>query len=217
MGVIQPDEDPETGDPYEHPFFSGLTDREKKFVLEYPKDFDQKRAALAAGYKHPNSKLLKKHKIVRALQHFIRPIVKAARLSIETAIAYARDVINADPADLFDENGEPIRDVRKVPFRTRRVIESYSYRETYYKNGKVRTSTQKVRFVKKAPALELLRKYFSEITPVKAGREPVAEFNCFSILDTACAFNPGTPQHHECSRNGCRMWIAYFRLMSEGF
>ena len=78
-----------TGNNVEQRPFAGLTDKQVKFVREYPTDFSPTRAARKAGYRNPGgagSKQLKNQKVQREILALLKPKLDEIELTTENVL-----------------------------------------------------------------------------------------------------------------------------------
>src|ERR1700744_1489418 len=83
-----------------------LTDKQKRFVMEYPIDSNGTQAAIRAGYEPANagdqaSQLLRLPHVMEAIFERQVEIARAASLSVEWVLNQWREIASADPNDLI--------------------------------------------------------------------------------------------------------------------
>lgn len=149
-----------------------LTDRERRFVLEYLLDYNGKRAAIAAGYSKKvahvtASKLLRKSKIARAIGRLQRDDVERLELRRDEIIKHLYYAVTRDPLDIYDADGE-VLPLDEMSERARACIDSIDRKVTYRKgkNGRTyKTVETHVRLVPKAQALDMAMKHKGLFAP----------------------------------------------------
>lgn len=97
--------------------FEKLNLKQQQFVLEYPKDFNATQAAIRAGYskKTAGSKgheLLKIVEIQEAISEQVEDLQERTKADAEYLLTILKEDVEADIADLFDENSnlKPVED-----------------------------------------------------------------------------------------------------------
>ena len=105
-----------------------LTDKMRKFVTEYPKDFNGKRAVIDAGYSKNGadvmaSRLLKHPLVQKALGKAMLHTVETAELTREEIVAQVDAAATFDPLPLCNKKGQiEIEDFNKLPAHVRKVV-----------------------------------------------------------------------------------------------
>ena len=107
----------------------GISDKEKKFILEYAKDSDKDRALIVAGYSDSvqswmGDKLLSRPEIRQELA-MVREHVGPAKddIPIEEIIAGFRSITDVSMTDFFDFNGE-VMDISEMdPVKAKAIKE----------------------------------------------------------------------------------------------
>jgi phage terminase small subunit len=102
--------------------------RQRRFVLEYAKDFNGTQACIRAGYSKNTANVIA-HRLTK-LPHIAR-MIKAARedslrrceLSVDKVISELMAVAFCDPAELFDDNGDMLP-LKQIPKKFRTAIAS---------------------------------------------------------------------------------------------
>ena len=119
-----------------------LTDKQLKFVTEYPKDFNGKRAVIAAGYSKNAAgvmanKLLNHPLVQKALGKAMLHTVETAELTREQIVAEVDAAAMFDPINLCgDERGiMSVANLHKVPAYIRRWM---TVKQVLDKDGNVR-------------------------------------------------------------------------------
>ncbi len=142
-----------------------ITDKMRIFAFEYLIDFDNRRAAIAAGYPKRSAsaiacKLLK-HPVIKAI------VAKAQRERLEGCELESKRVLQElvycalrDPIDLCDEHGRiAVDDLNQIPEQIRRCIDSFKItRYTDKKTGDTRDVIE-LKLTSKLAAIELAMKH----------------------------------------------------------
>jgi len=160
----------------------GLTDKQKRFVLEYVTDWNASRAAEAAGYKvsrNMGQRLVNgkaSPKVAKVISQIVRNNEEKSSLSREGIIKFLANVIQCDPANLFDGEGELITsDMNKVPPEIRVLFDDVKIVEKTDNGGKLEKEFH-CTLMKKSKAVELLMKHLGMFAP-----EEVKHDHQFSI------------------------------------
>ena len=165
-----------------------LTDKKRRFALEYLIDLNATAAAVRAGYSkrsaHNHGHRLIKDDEVAAL---IRTAIEARRSRVEVTVDRVVEELASiaflDPRDLFGTAGE-LLPITEIPECARRALASFEFGST---DGEARVTVSKVRFWDKLSALSMLARHlgmFAEadasidgqrlIDAINAGRARVA-------------------------------------------
>lgn len=112
-----------------------LNPRERIFVEEYIRDFDQRRAFLETGFKYNHERDILRHTRKLLNRPYIRVAVEAAlakrvertRIAADKTLQQMAFVAHNDPADAFDIDGK-IRPIREIPEPCRAAIKSMKIR-----------------------------------------------------------------------------------------
>jgi len=149
-----------------------LNDRQKKFVEEYLKDYNGKRAAIAAGYKPTAAS-------VRASQLLSHPLVKQAigkgrhedltntKLDREKILEQLYYNVVRDPLDLVDEEGFFHTDVNLIPERMRACIDRFKVTQYYDEETGTRTQVIECNLTSKLQAIDLAMKHKGLFAPTE--------------------------------------------------
>ena len=165
-----------------------LTDKQRMFIAEYLVDMNGKRAAIAAGYSARSAKVraakLLKHPLVsKAIGNCQRKDLESLGLDRERIVQELACVALRDPIDLCDENGLiRVDDLRQLPERIRRCIDSIKCRQRTDANGNV-TQEIELRLSPKTPAIELALKHFGLLGPDKHDVNVKAQFDWDRLYD----------------------------------
>jgi phage terminase small subunit len=130
-----------------------LTPQQRRFVVEYLKDFNATRAAIAAGYSEKTatsqgSRLLRNVNISHAIGESLQPGI----MSANEVLFHLAEVARADIADVTDDDGSP--DLAKARrLGKTRLIRKVSRRTTQ------NTSETSLELHDKVRSLALLAKY----------------------------------------------------------
>lgn len=148
-----------------------LTAQQQRFVLELMNDpsFNANAAAKRAGYSNPSvaaCKLLKQKNIAAILGKEQSRRNTELRLDANTLLRELAYQALRDPLDLCDENGTIIvDDLRKLPERIRRCIDSIKVKQIRDAEGNVVGQTVELKLTPKMMAIELAMKHFGLLGP----------------------------------------------------
>jgi phage terminase small subunit len=143
-----------------------LTEKQKKFIKEYPKDLNATQAAKRAGYsKHTaqeiGSENLSKPIIKEAIKKDVEKRLESAELDADWILKRIMDIADVDLAQAYDHIGQ-LKPVHEIPENVRKAItgikvfdEMAGVGNEKFKIGEVR----EVKFADKLKALELLGKH----------------------------------------------------------
>lgn len=136
-----------------------LNDKQKKYVAEYLKDYNQRRAAEAAGY-HPNYsvRLMQMPYVLKAISNQQRRNVQEHLVTRDELIRELRNMLLRDPADIFGEDGS-ISDIRDIPIELRRQLDSFEVEEKLNKAGRVVGRKIKAKISNRNQAIDMLMKH----------------------------------------------------------
>lgn len=136
--------------------------QQMKFVEEYVKDMDGKRAALAVGYRHNRHKtLLKDERILMLINKALRDNGIVAGPTIPRILQELMRIAFFDPKDLYHENGDP-RDLSDIPEDARRCISGIEF--AIEGKGEYATTIKKYKILDKHKALENLGRHLAMFT-----------------------------------------------------
>ena len=135
-----------------------LTEKRKRFVIEYLKDFNAKQAAIRAGYSPKvatveGSRLLRFANVRAAIDRKKTKITEAADVTVEKIVKEAALIAFSDLSQ-FLANAEQIKDPSEWPEEVRRGVQSFKVVKTAA--GDVRTE---IKTWDKTAMLEFLGKY----------------------------------------------------------
>jgi phage terminase small subunit len=164
-----------------------LNDRQERFCSEYLIDLNATQAAIRTGYSARTSKvqgarLLTNVNVIARVQEL--QAVRAERVGVDTDYVLERlvDEVEADMADLFDDNNR-LLPINEWPLIWRQgLISSLDVQEIYAGQGKDRQHvgyTKKIRFSDRAQRLVSIGKHVN----VQAFKENVGVGATFSIED----------------------------------
>jgi phage terminase small subunit len=152
--------------------FKSLSPRHQDFVLYYLECLAPKKAALLAGYNENRAatsaaSLLKKPKIIRIIERNI--INNMKEISPGKVLKELEYIAFADPAELFNSNGEFINNMHDIPESIRRAIAGLKIRktETTSRDGEIEIEQviSDIRFVSKSDAIDKLAKHIGLYQP----------------------------------------------------
>lgn len=103
-----------------------LNERQKKFCMEYLKDFNGSRAAVAAGYTKKNvritaAKLLTNSNIQKQIALNIAKRSEKTKIDAEWVLTELSEMAFADIAEAYDENGK-LKSIHDIPKHLRKMI-----------------------------------------------------------------------------------------------
>lgn len=147
---------------------SALNERQRKFCLEYIKDFNGARAVRAAGYTEKTSdrsayQLLSNTQVQAFLAELMVRVAaevkkheQNALWTAEELLSRIQEIASVDPLDAVDENNRvlPLKD---MPPALRRTISSIDIYEDFTEGVEVGQTT-KIRFWDKSKSMEMLAK-----------------------------------------------------------
>lgn len=144
------------------------------FCLEYIKDFNATRAAIAAGSTIGSAavlgyRLLRKDKILKRIEELTAGRNQRILLEGDEILGELKRIGDFDPRQIFEDNGT-VKDPKDWPIDLAKAISSIEVKEIFAKGGKLIGYTKKVKFWDKTKALELLgknKKLFVEVTENK--------------------------------------------------
>lgn len=140
-----------------------LTPQQSIFCVEYVKDSNGKRAAIAAGYSEDcaevtASKLLRQAKVQREVQRLVEACTARALITADRVVQELGRIALADPLAAFDDEGN-LKPMKDIPEDLRRAIAGVEVDELWEGRGNDREQvgvTRKVKFWSKTSALETL-------------------------------------------------------------
>jgi phage terminase small subunit len=150
-----------------------MREKHERFAIEYIKDRNATQAAIRAGYSpktagSQGNRLLQNAEIATRIANLTEKACKRAHATAEDVIQALSDMLFLDPAELLDNDGNPLP-LDKVPPHVRRCIEGLDAESkpgaTEYDpdSGDMRevepTTIRKVKFSSRIKAAELLGKY----------------------------------------------------------
>lgn len=144
-----------------------LTPKQERFCREYFVDFVAKKAAIRTGYSKRTAekyayKLIRNSLIIERLNQLAEEWLKIYRVARVRTVQIMTNIIEADPAKLFDKKGK-LLPIRKIDLETRRAIASIDHRIDTLKSG-ARVETTRIRLVDKPKTIELLAKHQQLLT-----------------------------------------------------
>lgn len=149
----------------------GLTDKQQTFIAEYLIDRNSTRAARAAGYSDPNCsgpQLLDPDKyplVAKAVNTQLAKVLDKAELKQEQILQELAYSAMRDPLDLCDENGIFVTDdLRKLPVRVRKCIESLEVRKRTLPDGTI-VQEFSIRLTNKLAAIDMAMRHFGMYDP----------------------------------------------------
>lgn len=134
-----------------------------KFIDEFPKDWNAKRAVIAAGYSTKNVSvrinwLLRNIRVRKAIEEIRERNRKASELTREDLLGYLSKIIKCDVRKLFREDGITMKQVNELDDGTAAAIAGLEIEDLYVGRGEDREmigKTKKYRLADKLKAIEL--------------------------------------------------------------
>ena len=153
-----------------------MTDRQKRFCLEYLKDLNATQSAIRAGYSKASArtigtKLLKDKQIQAKINSNRKKLEEKLEISVEKVIGELSKMAFFNPRDLLDEDGM-IKPMSEINEDVTAGIVSLDIVEEFAGKGLDRVlvgRTKKLRTVDKVRALELLCKHLGLLNGDSAG------------------------------------------------
>jgi phage terminase small subunit len=150
-----------------------LTDKQRRFILEYIKDRNGTQAAIRAGYSKQGAdvaaiRLLGNARISAEIEEVVGEVYKDLKLDGKTILNRVNDISDFDPAEMFDKNRNHL-DIPDLPIRARKCIASYDFVTLYEGDGEQKHAfgvLRKIRFADRLKASELLGKHLKLWTDV---------------------------------------------------
>lgn len=135
-----------------------LTDKQQRFIEEYPVDFNASAAAQRAGYSPrtcgaAGHNLLKDDRIQKALGKHVKKLADKAEVTVERVLKEYARLAFFDIAELFDENGNMLA-LQDMPEDARRAIGGIDVSQI----GDEET-VKKIKIIDKKGALDSIGKY----------------------------------------------------------
>lgn len=154
--------------------YIACTDKQRALALALAQGMGKEEAMLHAGYSkvqaHKCEKAVIEHpRVVILAGWYASQAIKKNEVTVERVIEEVCHMILADPAELFDENGN-VLGVRDMPESIRRAISAVDVFEEYQGRGENREAigmTKKLRFWDKVGAVEKLAKMKGWYAPEK--------------------------------------------------
>lgn len=142
-----------------------LTEKQWRFIEEYPKDLNATQAAIRAGYSKRTAgeigwENLKKPNIQARIAKKQKDAADAAQVEAADVLRHLKNIGFAQITDYlsFDRNGLKLRDSRRLTKAQRAAIAEVTETTTRTKHGRQR-STRKFRLHSKTQALEMLGRH----------------------------------------------------------
>ena len=155
-----------------------MTDKMRRFSVEYPIDYNGKRAAIAAGYSPKcaavmAAKLLKNPLVARAIGAAERKTLEGCVLSREQVELELACIVYRDPVDLCDPvtGYIVVDDLRKLPPRIRHNIDGLKVRQRFDQDGNVVGQEVELKLCAKVPAIDLAMKHLGMHNPERHEHE----------------------------------------------
>ena len=152
-----------------------INDRMRRFCVEYASNgYDQKAAALAAGYSEKSASvsaciLMRKPEIRREIAKIERDTFERLELKRDDILLQLYDCVTRNAGDFCDETGKIVTDVSKLSRRARNVIDGIEQdvHQQFDKDGNVvgETIKTKLRLVPKTGAIDMAMKHKGLFAP----------------------------------------------------
>ena len=154
---------------------SPLNDREELFCVEYCKDFNGSRSAIAEGYSEKSagelaSRLLRKVNIQTRIKEIKDAQFKKVGIDGEKVLERLDHIGDVDPAETIDPDTGALLPLHKMPVHVRKAISSMKVFEKFDGDIKIGEIVE-VKFWNKVQSNELLgkhKKLFTDVIEVKS-------------------------------------------------
>jgi len=170
-----------------------LTAKQAAFIRYYLDLGNARKAGLLAGYHQPSAGLmLLVHPDIKAiLEHELSVLAEKFRPTKEKVLRKLGELIDADPADLFDKNGK-IRPIHEIPPETRAAITSVTVSKIHHEDGTDETIT-KVKLESKRGSVDMGLKHlgmYQEQPQINVSVKMTAA-EAFGLLTEMISRHPG--------------------------
>jgi phage terminase small subunit len=143
-----------------------LTDKQRRFILEYIKDRNGTRAAIRAGYSKKGAdvaaiRLLGNARISAEIDRIVGEQLDELKIQDKSILRGINNVADLDPGRMFDEKGNML-DIPDLPEEVRKCISGFDFVTLYEGGGDQKHAfgqLRKIRFSDRLKALELLGRY----------------------------------------------------------
>lgn len=145
-----------------------LTDKERRFVMEYVISYDGAKAARAAGYSAPGvsaAQLLKRRKVMRAIGKREYEMSQKLELKLEDILTQLYYCVTRTADDFCDENGKLVTDVNLLNERAKATIDGIEQTCHIDAEGN-QTIKTKLKLVPKAVSIDMAMKHKGAYAPV---------------------------------------------------
>ena len=141
---------------------SGLTEKQELFCLEYAKDFNGTRSAIAAGYSKPSAHVtannnIKNTKIQKRLAQLVNTIFADGEAAVKDIVRKLIVMADYDVSDIYDAQGN-LKNIHDIPEKIRRNIQSIKTTRTEISEA-VFTEIAEIKTPDRLKAVELLGRY----------------------------------------------------------
>ncbi len=147
-----------------------LSEIQKRFIKEYPKDLNASAAARRAGYSKKNtnkqaSRIIKKPQVQEAIRSELDEYLSKVGATAERMMLECSRIALSNIADAYDENGQ-LLNIKEMPEDLQRALSSI---ETYkdFTEGVEIGETKKIHLHAKLQALQMFWKYYDLVKPTK--------------------------------------------------
>lgn len=143
-----------------------LTDKQRRFILEYIKDRNGTQAAIRAGYSRKGadviaSNLLGNIRISSEIDKIVGKHLEDLNLDNQVVLKRVNNIADLDPGRMFDAKGNFL-DIPDLPEDVRKCISGFDFVTLYEGDGDQRHAfgqLRKIRFADRLKANELLGKH----------------------------------------------------------
>lgn len=141
--------------------------KHRRFVQEYLVDLDGAKAAVRAGFKAKNAAtrawhLLRRPEIQKAIGAGQEEMAKRSGVRAESVLQDYLDIAGYDVADVFEADGNTMKNIHDIPKATRKAISEIRVFEEFAGTGEDRRLvgyTKHVKFYDRPKALEALGRH----------------------------------------------------------
>jgi len=148
---------------------TGLTEKQELFCLEYAKDFNATRSAIAAGYSKKTAMTiggenLRKPQIRKRLTQLTKRYFDNAAIDVEMIIQHLGNMAAFDLSEMYTENGH-LKNIHNMPEHIRRIIQGVKTTRTEVGDA-IFTTVEEIKTPDRLKATELLGRYLKMFTDV---------------------------------------------------
>jgi len=176
----------------------GITYKEARFVTEFIKEYDEKKAALNAKITNKHMSKLEEERVINellsnpnvsiALQCSIQDQVHRTLVTSDRTITQIAKMAFADPLELYEDDGSGrIKDIKDIPSALRCCISEMTHKSVYNGRGDERTVTghlTKIKLHDSLKALTILLKDIRDKSDKMKSNINFTQFNNFGPSGT---------------------------------